>query len=478
MPKGAKVLRNFSFVVALAIAGSAAAADSRLADAVRDRDSSTVSTLLSQRGIDVNGPELDGATALHWAAHFNDLTLVERLIKAGANVNAANRFGVTPLMLAASHGRGARVVEKLLAAGANPEAATREEENALLLAARSGDTESVRMLLAKGAPVWAPEGWRGQTALMWAAAENHPQTVKALLDAGADMRAKTVNGFTALLFAVRAGHKDVVKLLLDRGADVDEAMGTGMPALTMAAMNAHWDLGVYLIERGANPNADGQGWAPLHQAIVTRSPHHADVNPQRIPSGQLDSLDFIKALLAHGADINKRARNGNIDGFRQWIRREGATPFFLAAKAADLPLMHLLVEKGADPLIGTNLGVTPLAAAAGVGYAQGEAPGTNADALEAVKYALSLGGDVTVVDDLGFTAMHGAAARGAPEIAKFLHEKGARLNIATKVEGWTPLDVAEGVFIGGTYKRNLPMAQALREMMAADGQTTRVAAAQ
>lgn len=476
MPKGAQVLSSLSLIVALALTGPALAADSRLADAVRDRDDRVVSALLAQRGIDVNAPEADGATALHWAAHFNDLALTERLIKAGANVNAANRFGVTPLILAASHGRGARVVEKLLAAGANPDALTREEENALLLASRAGDTDSVRLLLAKGAPVWAPEGWRGQTALMWAAAENHPETVKALLAAGADMRAKTVNGFTALLFAVRAGHQDVVKLLLDRGADIDDAMGNGTSALTIATLNAHWDLGVYLLERGANPNADGQGWAPLHQAVITRSPHHADVNPQRIPSGKLDSLDFIKALIAHGADVNKRARNGNIDGFRQWIRREGATPFFLAAKAADVPLMRLLAEAGADPLLGTNLGVTPLAAAAGVGYAQGEAPGSHADALEAVKYAMSLGGKVDAVDDLGFTPMHGAAARGANDIAQFLFDNGARLDIATKVEGWTPLDVAEGVFIGGTYKRNLPTADKLREL-AATARRTQVATA-
>lgn len=457
---------GLAIFAALLTTSAWAAADTRLADAAQAGDSRALVGLLNRRAVEAASPQIDGTTALHWAANNNDLQTAERLLRAGAKPDAANRYGITPLMLAAAHGGGTGVVRLLLEAGADPASATPEGETALMMAARAGDTAAVRALLAKGAPVYAAEGWRGQTALMWAAAENHPETVKALLAAGADLRAKSQAGFTPLLFAVRAGHKDMVKLLLDRGANVNDAMGNGTAALSLAALNSHWELGIYLLERGANPNADGQGWTAMHQAVISRSPHHENVNPQRIPTGGKDSLDFFRALVAHGADINKRMTRANIDTFRQWIQRDGATAFFLAAKAADVPLMRLLVEMGADPLIPTNAKVTPLAAAAGVGYCQGESPGTDAEALEAVKYALSLGGDVNATDDNGFTPMHGVAARGANDVGQYLYEQGARLTDKTKTEGWTPLDMADGVFIANTFKRQLHTAEFLRGLIA------------
>lgn len=465
------VLRNLcaSALLALAIAGPAAAADSRpdsrLADAAQERDSTAINAILSARGANPNGVQVDGTTALHWASHFNDRALVERLIKAGADVNAANRYGVTPLMLASEHGQGSGVVEKLLAAGARPDTATQEGETALLLASRAGDTASVRLLLAKGAAVYAAEGWRRQTPLMWAAAENNRETAIALINAGADIRAKSQAGFTPLLFAVRAGHLDMVRLLLDKGANVDDAMGDGTSALSMAALNAHWELGVYLLDRGANPNAAGQGWTPLHQTAITRSPHHQNVNPQRIPTGKLDSMDFIRALIAHGADVNQRTTQSRLDSFRNHVDRDGATAFWLAAKAADVPMMRVLVASGADPLISTNKHITPLAAAAGIGYGQGQSPGTDIEAVEAVRYAFELGGDVNAIDDDGWTAMHGAAGRGSNAIVQFLYDKGAKIDVATKAEGWTPWKVADGVYLAGTFKRQLHTADYIRQIM-------------
>jgi ankyrin repeat protein len=334
-----------------------------------------------------------------------------------------------------------------------------------MLVARTGNVAALKLLMVNGANVNAKEAWRGQTALMWAALEGQTAGVKTLLEGGAERNAKSKSGFGALLFAVRAGQLSVVRELLDAGANPDDELGDHTSALVIAALNARWEIGVLLLEKGANANSDGQGWTALHQATLTRNPHHDNVNPQPIPAGAIDSLDFVKALLSHGADVNRRTIRTPTDGFRQWIRREGATAFFLAAKAADVPLMRLLVEKGADPLIPTKAGVTPLATAAGVGFCQGESPGTEAEALEAVKFAMQHGGDVNKADDDGFTPMHGAATRGANTIVQFLYDRGAKLDAKSKEDAWTPWTMANGVMLANTYKRQLATAEYLQGLM-------------
>jgi ankyrin repeat protein len=127
--------------------------------------------------------------------------------------------------------------------------------------------------------------------------------------------------------------------------------------------------------------------------------------------------------------------------------------------------MRLLVSLGADPSIPTEQGVTALAAAAGVGFCQGESPGTEAEALEAVKYALSLGGDVNAADKDGFTPMHGAATRGANTIVQFLYDQGAALDAKSKADAWTPWTMANGVMLANTYKRQLATADYIRKLM-------------
>src|SRR5262249_16116336 len=161
----------------------------------------------------------------------------------------------------------------------------------------------------------AKEGWQSQTALMWAALENHLDAVKTLVEGHADLQAKSKTGFTPLLFAVRAGHIDVARFLLESGASANDVLSDKTSALVLAAPNAYWELGALLREKGADPNADGQGWTALHQVAITRSPHHDNVNAQPIPTGRLDSLDFIKALVAHGANVNVRARKSPTDRF-------------------------------------------------------------------------------------------------------------------------------------------------------------------
>jgi ankyrin repeat protein len=458
-------MRLFLTAGCLAMASLATAADSSVADAAERQDTALLTRLTAEHA-DVNGPQADGTTALHWAAHWNDAATVDRLLRAGAHVNQTNRYGVTPLLLAVNNTDGLPVVDRLLKAGANANAFSGDNETALMLAARAGSAATIKLLLAYGADPNAAEGWRGQTALMWAAAENHVAAATTLIEGGADLYATSKAWFTPLIFAVRAGHLDAAKALLQAGANVNDTLKDGTSALTIAALNAHWELGTVLLDWGADANGDAQGWGALHQTVLTRSPHHDNVSPQPIPTGTIDSLDFARALITHGADVNLRTRRSPTDGFRQWIRREGATAFFLAAKAADVPMMKLLVANGADPSIPTAQHVTALAAAAGVGYCQGESPGTDAEALEAVKLTLSLGGDVNATDDDGFTPMHGAATRGANEIVRFLYDRGAHLDVKSKEEGWTPWTMANGVMLANTYKRQLATAEYLQHLMA------------
>jgi ankyrin repeat protein len=178
----------------------------------------------------------------------------------------------------------------------------------------------------------------------------------------------------------------------------------------------------------------------------------------------MDSLDLARKLLDYGADPNIRMTREPSDGARNVLNRLGSTPFLQAAKLGDVPYMKLLVEYGADPSLATVDGTTPLMAAAGVGIWQlGESAGTNDEVFEAVKLCHELGNDVNVVDVNGYTALHGAAHRGANEIVRFLVERGARLDVVNKI-GWTPYLIADGVFYPNTYNRRLETAALLLKL--------------
>src|ERR1700730_10279102 len=117
-----KGLGGWWIVSLLSVASFAApSSDLRLVEAVKKRDKEAIRSLLRQH-VDVNTAQADGATALAWAAHWDDMETADLLIRGGANANAANDYGVTPLSLACSNGNAA-MVGKLLKAGANPNAA-------------------------------------------------------------------------------------------------------------------------------------------------------------------------------------------------------------------------------------------------------------------------------------------------------------------------------------------------------------------
>ena len=467
--------------VVTAVAGAAGqpAAVSRplLTAAVQAGDVLEVERLLSQV-VDVNAADPDGTTALHWAVQRADVELTARLVAAGADVNAPNRYQVTPLSLAALNG-SASMVGRLLDAGADPHQAALDGETPLLTAARTGMPEVVERLIAHGADANAREGWRGQTALMWAAAEGHPAVARLLVKHGADVQAATNDGFTPLLFAARRGDIATTRLLLDAGAAVTETAPDGTSVLVLAILNAHYQLAGLLLDAGADPNVEDARGSALHVLAWVRrpgTPSTTNVMP-RVPTGTLDSLTLAERLLQAGADADARITweeppfnkvSGRVrvprdvsvaPTYLSWV---GATSFFVAAKNADVPLMRLLVEHGADPMLATPQNITPLMAAAGLGYWLAESPGIEAEALAAVKLAVEFGATVNAATDFeaaplgdlrwgGSTALHGAVIRDAPSIVRYLVEQGARLDVRNS-QGWTPLDMTRGVFVANTQK--------------------------
>jgi ankyrin repeat protein len=408
----------------------------------------------------------DGTTALHKAARADDLKTAESLVRAGANVRAVNRYGVTPLSLACTNGSAA-MIELLLRAGADPNTAVPEGETALMTAALTGKPQAIRVLLGHGANVNAKESWRGQTALMWAAAEGHAEAVQVLIEHKADIRARSNAGFTPLLFAARDGHMAAVRVLLEAGADVNESLPgrnarrglnaaattpaeivTGANALMLAIGNAHFELAALLLDRRADPNADGQGWTALHQITWIRKPGLGGNNPAPDGSGNMDSLELVRKLVAKGANVNARITRRPNPGTTD-LNMIGATPFLMAARTADAELMRLLVQLGADPLLPNEDNTTPVLVAAGVGtrFPGQEDPGTESEVLEAVKLAVELGGDVNTVDKNGETVMHGAAYKLARSSVQFLVDKGAKIEIWNRENkfGWTPLRIVQGI---------------------------------
>lgn len=443
-----------------ALSLSAASVPSPLADAAEKSDRAAIRALIEQHA-DVNAPQIDGMTALHWAAYLDETETADSLLKAGARATATNRYGVTPLSLACANG-DARLVEALLNAGADPNTALNGGETALMTAARTGVADAAKVLLAKGAKVDAKER-RGQTAIMWAAADGNTEVVELLLRSGADFRTPlTDSGFTPLFFAVREGRQEVASLLLKNGADVNEAMQPrkvsgkgphkGMSPLLMAVENGHLDLALMLLDAGADPNDQRSGFTALHTLTWIRKPNRGDGDdgdPAPIGSGKLTSLQFVKKLVEHSADVNTRLVAGRSG--KGVLNRKGATPFLLAAATADVPYMRLLVELGADPLMSNADGATPLMAAAGVGsLAPEEEAGTETEAIEAIQFCLAHGADINQIDANGETAMHGAAYKSRPKVVQFLAEKGARADVWNKTNkwGWTPLTIAEGHRVG------------------------------
>jgi uncharacterized protein len=442
---------------------NAATPGTHLIDAVKASDGAAVRAVLAEGG-DVNARESDGTTALHWAVQHNDAETVALLLKAGANARTTNDLGVAPLALACANGN-ASIIATLLQAGADVNSGLANGETPVMTTARTGNVDALQALVDAGADVNAQESVRGQTALMWAAAQRQPAAVRFLIARHADVHARSKAGFTPLLFATRTGDPESVRLLLTAGADARQTAPDGNTALMVAIDNARYDVAALLLENGADPNAGPIGWTALHALVRSRNPDKGAM-PDPVPTGNIDSLELARQLIAHHADLNARMTSTPATIY-PLLNLVGATPFLLAAKNVDLPLMRLLVQSGADPSIPTKQNTTPLMVAAGVGYSQGNSPGTEEDALAAVKLCLELGGDVRTVNQNGDTAMHGVALRGANNVLKLLVENGARFDLKNQ-QGWLPLTIAEGVHIWPNFRAQLQTAALMHTLMKAD----------
>jgi uncharacterized protein len=477
-------------LLSVGLASTAAAASSPLADAAQRQNREAIRSLLRQKA-DVNAPQVDGTTALHWAVRLDDLETADVLIRAGAKVSVANREGVTPLQLAALNGNAA-MIEKLVKAGADPNAPlSTSGDTALMFAARTGTADALKVLLETGANVNAKETWGGTTPLMFAAAERHPAAVKILVEHGADVSARSnfvaaANGrgfegrtpsapktgqaveefasgwLTPLMFAAREGDLESTRLLVAAGADVNAIAADGKDALGLAIFNGNYDVASLLIDHKSNVNkADTQGFTPLFWAVDRRNMETAPNFPWMVTA---DPLPLIRKLLDAGANPNALVNNTPRARMRAGSPRiVFATPLMRAAFSADLELCRLLLAHGANPAIKSSDGETMVEAAASLGFIQGYSKGkAPAERLEVVKLFVGLGADVNDADDYGITPLMAAANYGDTKIIQYLVDQGADLGaydlgkkndgaFGASVEPLMPIDYAIGV---GTFVPN------------------------
>ena len=476
--------RLISAAAVLAIAGlGAGARDLRVADAAERRDGKAVRVLLKQ-GVDAKATQPDGATALHWAAHWNDVALAKDLVAAKADPNAANDYGVTPIFLAVTNG-SLDMTEVLLGAGAGASAALPTGETVLMTAVRGGNSAVVKRLIGAGADPNAAQKSKGQTALMWAATSKNVDVARVLVEGGARAGTTTAAGFTALLFAAKEGSIEMVRVLLASGAKVDEQAKDGSTPILAATVRGHADLAMFLLVQGAHP--DGAlavaGYSPLHFAAARFDDVLAPVEPNqtgewRALLGMPDrkgKLALINALLAKGADVNAKSTKPLMRaGFGESFF--GSTPFIIATGSGDVEVMRLLLAKSADPKVAGDGGRTAVIAACD-GNADTSVIVTEADRMDAITVALEAGVSVEAADAKGYRAMHSAATNGFHKIIKLLLEKGAELNPVTNsrnekdygtgvlvVAGQSPLGIVEGTFTGGVIRERPETAVFLRTL--------------
>ena len=480
-------LLSLSFLL---VAATVRGATTDVADAAMRGDREAVRTAIAKKA-DVNAAQVDGTTALHWAAEQDDVEMADLLIKGGARVTARTREGVTPLQLAAVNG-SAPMIDRLLKAGADPNAPlTAAGDTALMMSARTGKTDAIRMLVEAGANVNAKESWGGTTPLMWAVSEGHVDAARLLIEAGADVNARShyiaaANGrgfegrtplanrtetkpeefasgwLTPLMFAAREGDVEMARLLVTSRADIDATAGDGKTALAMSVFNGNYDMASFLVDNKADVNkADAQRFTPLFWAVDRRNMETAPNFPWMVTA---DPLPLIRKLLDAGANPNAIVNNTPRARMREGSPRiVFATALMRAAFAADLELVKLLLDRGADPKIISRDSETMLSAAAGLafihGYHRGKSP---EERLQVVNLFVELGNDVNWADDYGITPLMAAANYGNVPIIQYLIDAGADLSahdlgkkndgqFGSSNEPLMPIDYAIGV---GTFVPN------------------------
>ena len=391
--------------------------------------------------VDAGRPDPSANTAaLIQAASKNDVAAVDSLLKAGVDPNGANDYGATALYAGAANTDPA-VVAKLLAAGADPNTRLAAGETPTMEAALRGNLATVKALLAAGADPNVQEKSGGQTALIWAISQRHPEVVEELVKAKADVNLASKTGSTPLMFAAQGDLKSA-KILLAAGAHPNvQHPDNGQTALIIASTMHNTDVVEALLENGADPNIrDGNTFTALHGAV--RDSEYGVDNANRA-----DAAKTVKVLLAHGADPNAR-----IDQKRQTVRAlnelsfQGATPLLLAAEVNSLDAIKELVKGGADPKIATEQGTTALTVASGAGtdVQRARSPEERAIALETARFLLDQGVDINAHGQFGWTALHSASYQGLNDVIELLVSRGAKIDAFDKL-GQTPLSISLSV---------------------------------
>jgi ankyrin repeat protein len=316
--------------------GEAKPIAAELVTAIRNADTQAIRQLLNN-GADVNARDAEGNTPLILASFYAAPECVKLLIDQGADVNTTNRAGATALIRAATSYEKTRW---LLAAGAKVRARTALGTTPLILAARrAGNSRTVQLLLERGANATERNN-AGISAVLAGAASGDLETVRLLLDAGARAddfpksnvpRARAIAGFrTALMWAAYSNDVRMARLLLERGADPNQSTYFGNP-LSHACWSNSFEAAELLIARGANVSARDAlaNFTPLHWAAGTESSR-----PQ-----------LVKLLLANGADPN--AEGGEPVGAFGLVPQ---TPRLIAEKRGRTAVVDALVAAGAkDP---------------------------------------------------------------------------------------------------------------------------------
>jgi ankyrin repeat protein len=430
-----------------------AAGKSDVADAAMRGDSVAVRALLAQKA-DVNAPQGDGATALHWAVYHGDRELAVALIRAGANVKAANREGATPLWLAAING-DRDIIAALLEAGADPNEHLPLGRTPLMIASRTGKVEAMNVLIDHGADVNAKEVLRGTTPLMWAADEGHAEAIQLLIQRGADINARSnpaergrgpalgksndprrAVAALAAAQAARQGAPDLGQLNAIAGG-----RGRGGRAGAGSAANGG---------RGAGAEADQDDAAVAAGFFRAPAPKDGGQLTPLVFATRANDLESVKVLLAAGADVN------GITGY-------GWSPLLVATQNRYYRLGAYLLEHGASPNLANKGGWVPLYLATdNRNIESGDYPVRKGDMdhLEFIKLLLDKGADVNArakdstetrtvftnqwLDEDGATAFLRASQSGDLVLMKLLLSRGADPKIATRL-GVTALQVAAGI---------------------------------
>src|SRR6267142_1730417 len=453
----------FAAVFWLAAAGTAAAADASLAGLIQAGNRDAALKRIAA-GADVNAAQGDGTTPLHWAVYKVDADLARALLERGAKPDAINNYGSSPLAEAVKIAN-ARLVEMLLDAGSNVEVPNQEGQTALMLAARAGSLDVARLLVRHGANVNAREKWRGQTALMWAVDARSAELTRFLIDNKADVNGRALandwpsqltgeprnqyrptGGLTPLLYAARSGCTDCVQALLDAGADLNLPNPDGVTPLIVAIDNFAFDTAKLLFERGANPHL-WDWWGPTALELA-RLFLRAGVNPN------------------HQLNMHRPGRGGNSGRFADEIITTGATPMLRAAGSQDSEAVRLLLEYGGRVDVPNVMGVTPLMAAAGFGMEP--SPRFNPSANDAQDRSIATleilraaGADVNArITDVtsrtarwgrgsllsergGQSALYGAVQWAWPRVVQYLIDHDAKVAIVDD-RRVSPLDAALG----------------------------------